>query len=161
MSEPMQEEIFPTDSKIQLVQADKGKRFLNYVIDAAAISVLQTILGNVFNFLDAASFTPFFHGYKIVFGIGLISTPLYYILAEHLFEGKTLGKLVTHTRTVSLSGARPTFNQILGRSFARIIPFEPFSYLGDQPNGWHDRLSETIVIDEQKSSLSSTDDEIV
>ncbi|MFN7120071.1 MAG: RDD family protein, partial [Saprospiraceae bacterium] len=85
----------------------------------------------------------------------------YYILAEYLSKGKTLGKLVTGTRAVTLTGETPTLNQIIGRSFARVIPFEPFSYLGDSPNGWHDQLSETIVIDEAKSNASQTNDEIV
>jgi hypothetical protein len=40
----------------------------------------------------------------------------------------------------------------LGRSAARSIPFEPFSFLGGQPTGWHDRLSETRVVRKARAS---------
>lgn len=164
MSDPISENTRPFDSKISLVEADKGKRLLNYIIDAAAISLVQTILVNTFGFLEKMPLGFIFQGYKIVFGVNLFFTPVYYILAEYFSEGKTLGKLVTGTRAVTVNGEKPTLNQIIARSFARIIPFEPFSYLGDQPNGWHDRLSQTIVIDEQLSdlsSISSAEDETV
>lgn len=161
MSNEIVDDIFQSEPKSTLVEADKGKRLVNYLIDAVAISILQTILSNVFNLLDSTIFSPFFYTYKVVITIGLLSTPLYYILSEYLFEGKTLGKLVTNTRVVTLDGGRPTFNQILGRSFARIIPFEPFSYLGDSNTGWHDQMSQTIVIDEQKSNIFSQNDELV
>jgi uncharacterized RDD family membrane protein YckC len=161
MSEPNTGDIFQSDSKMKLVEADKGKRFLNYLLDAAAISILQTILVNTFDFLTNLPLGSFFQGYKIIFGFNLMFTPVYYLLAEYLFDGKTLGKMVTNTRAVTVNGEKPTFTQLIGRSFARIIPFEPFSYLGDLPNGWHDRLSQTIVIDEQKSTLSNIDDETV
>lgn len=157
----MSNNLFQSDSTINLVEADKGKRLLNYIIDATAISLIQTILVNTFNFLENLPLGSFFYGYKVVFGFNLFFTPIYYILAEYLSNGKTLGKIVTGTRTVTLTGDKPTLNQIIGRSFARIIPFEPFSYLGDQPNGWHDRLSETLVIDEEKSMLPNSDDETV
>lgn len=159
MSEPITDDIFQSDSKIKLVEADKGKRFLNYLIDATAISIIQSILVNTFDFLQNLPFGSFFQGYKVIFGFNLLFTPIYYIVSEYLSNGKTLGKLLTQTRAVTLNGEKPTFNQILGRSFARVIPFEPFSYLGDQANGWHDRMSETMVIDEQKSDLQK--DELV
>jgi hypothetical protein len=41
-------------------------------------------------------------------------------------------------------GEKPTFSQIVGRSFARIVPFEVFSCLG--ATGWHDDWSKTYVI---------------
>lgn len=161
MSEPILDEVFKSDSKINLVEADKGKRLLNYIIDAAAISLIQTMLVNTFNLLENLPLGSFFQGYKVVFGFNLFFTPVYYFLAEYLFEGKTLGKLATNTRVVTLNGEKPTVNQLIGRSFARIIPFEPFSYLGDKLNGWHDQMSKTMVIDEQKSSLSQIDNETV
>lgn len=161
MSEPILDEIFQSDSKVNLVQADKGKRFLNYIIDAAAISAIQTVLVNTFDVLESISFGSFFQGYKVVFGFNLLFTPLYYFLTEYFLNGKTFGKFVTNTRVVTITGDKPTINQLIGRSFARIIPFEPFSYLGDSNIGWHDQMSETIVIDEQKSNTFSQNDELV
>ena len=52
----------------------------------------------------------------------------YYVILEASF-GWTIGKLVTGTRVVRFDGDKPHFPQILGRTFARFIPFEPFSVL--------------------------------
>jgi uncharacterized RDD family membrane protein YckC len=71
---------------------------------------------------------------------------IYYILMEHFF-GATIGKFITGTRVVNYSGGKPSFWQILGRSFARLIPFEPFSFFGKGGSGgWHDSLSKTSVV---------------
>lgn len=161
MSDLILDNLSQTEPKSILIEADKGKRLVNFLIDATVITFFQTILVNIFQTLAEHSFSPFFEGYRVIFGFNFLITPIYYILAEYLFKGKTVGKIITKTRVVTLNGERPTFNQIFGRSFARVIPFEPLSYLGDSPNGWHDRLSETIVIDEQKSDLSKIEDELV
>ena len=68
----------------------------------------------------------------------------YYILLEGT-TGRTVGKLVMGTKVVSASGGVPTFGQIVGRSFARLVPFEPFSFLRSN-SGWHDRWSGTRVV---------------
>ncbi|MCA9066572.1 MAG: RDD family protein, partial [Planctomycetaceae bacterium] len=71
---------------------------------------------------------------------------LYYVFMEAVFQ-RSLGKLVTGTMVVAADGSRPSFGKILGRSFARIIPFEAFSFLGSKtPTGWHDTLSGTRVV---------------
>jgi hypothetical protein len=49
-----------------------------------------------------------------------------------------------------LSGEPLTFGKVLGRTFARIVPFEMFSALGDRP--WHDGWTDTRVIKEKSSS---------
>lgn len=71
----------------------------------------------------------------------------YAIVSEALFQ-RTLGKMITGTCVVRADGTKPTFGQIVGRSFARFIPFEAFSFLGGKgfPVGWHDSLSGTRVI---------------
>ena len=82
------------------------------------------------------------------YGIGLGAMLLYYIVMEGL-SGFTVGKLVTGTRVVNEHGGRPRWGQIVGRSFARLIPFEPFSVLFSnrkERRGWHDSLSKTYVV---------------
>lgn len=79
---------------------------------------------------------------------------IYYSVIEGGLKGKTIGKYFTKTRVVNLDGSQPTFVTFIGRSFARIVPFEAFSFLGDKKTGWHDRWSETIVIDENLSENS-------
>lgn len=71
----------------------------------------------------------------------------YYTAFEAIF-GKTIGKMITNTKVVNEDGTKPTFGQIVGRSFARLIPFEAFSLLANHPRGWHDTLSRTMVVDD-------------
>ena len=77
---------------------------------------------------------------------GLVVALGYFAFTEALFQ-RTLAKFLTGTRVVRADGTRPSFAQILGRSFARFIPFEAFSFLfGSHPVGWHDSLSGTRVV---------------
>ncbi len=161
MEMPIFDETVSSGTSFTLAEANKGKRLLNYLIDAVAIGLLQTVFTNIFEGLAAINAPSFFEGYKAVFGFNLVTTPFYYILMEYSFNGKSIGKFVTNTRVVTLAGDKPTFNQLIGRSFARMIPFEPFSFLGDKPNGWHDRLSGTIVVDEKEAVLPVQEQELV
>jgi len=55
--------------------------------------------------------------------------------------------LLTGTRAVTLDNQRMDFSTTFIRSCSRAIPFEAFSFLGD--NGWHDSLSGTKVIEDK------------
>ena len=60
-----------------------------------------------------------------------------------------MGKLITGTRVVTENGGKPRWGQIVGRSFARFIPFEALSVLfwnDKERRGWHDSLSKTCVV---------------
>ncbi|MEM9934035.1 MAG: RDD family protein [Bacteroidota bacterium] len=71
----------------------------------------------------------------------------YYVLMEKLF-GKTLGKFFTGTKVISFDGTSPSWIQVIARSLLRMVLFgiEFFSFLKDRPIGWHDSITETIVI---------------
>lgn len=139
----------------ELRVASQGKRFLNMIIDSIVTQVLSAAAGVVIGIVYAA--TKMAGGENVgddsqimlqVVGyiVGLSVAVAYYGLMEGLFQ-VTLGKLLTGTRVVTASGGRPSFGQILGRSFARFIPFEAFSFLGGkEPVGWHDSLSGTRVV---------------
>ncbi len=73
----------------------------------------------------------------------LVLYPWYYIIFEYSMQSSP-GKLVLGRVVVNEYGEKPTFMQIVGRSYARIVPFEPFSCLGAV--GWHDTWSETYVL---------------
>lgn len=131
-------------------QASRGKRFLNMIIDT--ITFYGIVLGIGF----AAGFASVYYppaleifeglqGYLVVYGI----YGAYYITME-LTIGRTLGKILTNTRVFTQQDTPPTFGQILGRTAARLIPFEPFSFLGSTGSGWHDSLSKTKVVDTSK-----------
>jgi uncharacterized RDD family membrane protein YckC len=75
----------------------------------------------------------------------------YYVLLEATL-GWTVAKLITATRVVDEDGCRPAFLKVLGRSLARSVPFEPFSFLGRTGIGWHDRWSGTRVVSLRRRS---------
>jgi uncharacterized RDD family membrane protein YckC len=121
--------------------ATTGQRFANSLLDQTATILLSALIGGVLGYLRLVP--PGAGG----FGIGVAVSLGYYCALESV-SGRTLGKLVTGTRVVSEEGGEPSFAQVFGRSCARMIPFEAFSFLGDagRPVGWHDSLSATRVI---------------
>ena len=129
--------------------ASQGKRFLNYLLDQVILYIVNSGIGFVLGFAMAASSgpdavedVPMLIFYAIGIGVSLC----YFILFEAMF-GRSIGKMATGTRVVNEDGSPPSFGQVVGRTFARFIPFEPFSFLGgNKPVGWHDSLSKTRVI---------------
>jgi uncharacterized RDD family membrane protein YckC len=63
---------------------------------------------------------------------------------EHKFQ-KTVGKFITRTKVVNLNGEKPTLNDIMVRTFCRLIPFDRLSFFFAK-NGFHDGISNTRVI---------------
>ncbi|MEN9604685.1 MAG: hypothetical protein RJB39_370 [Candidatus Parcubacteria bacterium] len=126
-----------------LVPASWGKRLSNHLIDIVLILAIEG--GMIFG-------ATFIGDRKIALGVmilGVASYVLYYLILESMFQ-TTVGKLITGTKVVNKEGNNPSFLQILGRSFARYIPFEPFSFLMRKyPTGWHDLLSGTYVVDKK------------
>lgn len=128
----------------------RRKRFFNYLIDIMFYYMIMISIGIVWGGVllvtgstyDESSSESFI--WNIV-GIGGLLA--YYITFESMF-GKTIGKMVTNTKVVMMDGTKPTLQKIVFRSLARIIPFEAFSLLSPNPRGWHDTLSDTIVIDD-------------
>jgi uncharacterized RDD family membrane protein YckC len=129
----------PVEAALQLDDASMGARFLNLIIDQIARIALTFVAGMVVGLtgtrLEGLEAT--------LLSLGIIIG--YYIVLEGL-TGRTVGKLLTGTRVVTRTGGTPSFGQIVGRTFARFIPFEPFSFLGSSVQGWHDRMSGTRVV---------------
>ena len=60
--------------------------------------------------------------------------------------GQTVGKMITKTKVVNIEGGKPTTQQMLVRTFSRIIPLEPVLLIGGK---WlHDSLSKTRVVNQ-------------
>ena len=115
-----------------LVDARPRIRFTNYVVDLAFCAMIVGLLGDE-TYLGS-----------------LVVTFVYYVFFESLFR-RTPGKRLTRTRVITLAGGRPSFVTVLKRSFVRLIPFEPLSYLGSG-RGWHDRWSGTRVVHDPEDS---------
>jgi uncharacterized RDD family membrane protein YckC len=117
------------------IDAGLGVRFANLMLDSVCRVFLMFV-------------------YIWAFGENLWVTifiaPAYYLVFEALFA-RTPAKWITRTRVIGPDGTRPTFLQILGRSLARFVPFEPFSFFGNN-RGWHDRWSNTRVVRTDRSA---------
>ncbi|OAV44813.1 RDD family protein [Lewinella sp. 4G2] len=140
--------------------ASRGKRFLNYLIDYAGYTVLGLVIGVILGaiypeILDTALFDE--NNQITDYLLGALLIIIYYPLTEGLLEGKSLGKMITKTRTVKRDGNPVSMEDIMIRTISRIVPFDPLSFLGKEPIiGWHDKWSKTIVIDESDKSRGTS-----
>jgi uncharacterized RDD family membrane protein YckC len=131
--ETTQEHLF-ADQEYQNVQASKGKRFANYLIDLVGFYILVFIAGMVMALLSP-SIVEVLNEEGSDFDImanlvSLLIFLLYMFGMEALFNGKTLGKMMTGTRAVNEDGSNITFTTAILRGLCRLVPFEPFSALG-------------------------------
>ncbi|NVN97369.1 RDD family protein [Candidatus Nomurabacteria bacterium] len=134
------------------------KRLANFLLDRvlggiASCFIIVTIWG-IISLLSSSGIVSRDNGFivalqyiiPVLITISLMINPFYYLFFEGIW-GRTLGKWITKTKVVDREGNKPKFTQILGRSFARWIPFEYFSFiLNNNPVGWHDSLSKTLVV---------------
>ncbi len=119
-----------------------------YGVASAGLRFANDILDRVFSLIFAFLFALLLYGITrndgitgFSYFIGIIG---YYLVMEGIWQ-RTIAKFITKTKVVMKDGSKPDFAHILGRSFARLIPFEAFSFLFT-PVGWHDSLSGTLVV---------------
>ena len=124
--------------------ASSGLRFFNYLISLVACFILNFfIFRAIYRFAPSlgdqlSAFLP-----QILWGY--LITVLYHFLNE-LCGGRGISKLITGTRAEMEDGSPLKIRSALTRSLCRIIPFEPFSFLGRGTGGWHDSLTGTRVV---------------
>jgi uncharacterized RDD family membrane protein YckC len=131
----------------------RRKRFFNMLLDGVVLYIFFAIISTIWTSTlissgdisnPAAILNTAIYMYAAVYAVYFG----YYIFFEYKF-GKTIGKMATNTKVVRKDGTKPTLTNIIGRNFARLIPFEPLSLLFSHlPVGWHDSLSGTIVVDD-------------
>ena len=127
--------------------ASKGKRVLNYFIDKAVLIGLGTLVGMMLGLLlEEAELIDLADQGFFKYGLGYAITFTYFLFMEAAC-GRSIGKLVTGTKVLADNYQSPTFGQIFGRTFCRLVPFEPLSILGSTPKMWHDDWSNTITVD--------------
>ena len=130
------------------------KRFLTFVIDRAVLYGIFFFWG----LIAGATGLGLDLLYEIAYNrfLDILVTVVVYVAYCGILEyasGKTIGKILVGTRVVKEDGSKPDLVTIIKRSLCRIIPFDAFSFLSNNPRGWHDSFSDTIVVDE--SSLHS------
>jgi uncharacterized RDD family membrane protein YckC len=121
-----------------LQDASLGTRFANLMLDSIGRMVFMFVLITPFSMLEM----------EAAAGIAVLVALVGYHFFFEATLGRTPAKFLTGTRVVSASGARASTGQILGRTLARFVPFEPLSFLfgGNPPSGWHDKWSNTRVV---------------
>lgn len=133
--------------------ATQGKRFINMFVDHIILQASSFVIGVVLAAASVALQGPEATSAVedesfnwLAFLIALLVSYAYFVITESLFQ-RTLAKFLTGTMVVTEDGGKPSFAQILGRSLARFVPFEPLSFLGSKnPVGWHDSWSGTLVV---------------
>ncbi len=152
----MEQESLLTDVEFNPVLASTGKRFLNYIIDVIIFYVLTLLIGMIFALqLYKLTLNESVAERRLSFQlIAFILYFLYFFLCETIFKGRTIGKFVTGTRVIMQDGVQPDVKTYLLRALSRLVPFEPFSALGNPPHPWHDKWTNTYVIDIKKTALN-------
>lgn len=124
-----------------------GARFGHYLIDFILLYAINFGISMILAIVSPETLNtmPTIVSYIISY---LILVAYYFILESTI--QRTVGKFVTDSVVIDEYGNKPSNAAILGRSFARIIPFEAFSCLGER--GWHDTLSNTYVVTKQEEA---------
>ncbi len=130
------DEAQPLHVPITEALASRGRRFANLLLDQVFAYLAGILLGIAAVMLGAEKTLQSIPDFLL----GIFIMLVYFIPQESLF-GRTLAKFITGTRVVRPDGTSPSLGQVVGRTFARLIPFEAFSFLGHPAVGWHDSLS--------------------
>lgn len=134
------------DLDVTLVLASRKQRFFTLVLDSLlrAIIFFFLALGLVLIFPE---FGERLERMSKVdeWMVEVVSLLIFYCLFEGVWQ-RSPAKWLLGLKVVNLEGGKPGWGQIIGRTFARLVPFEPLSFFGKRPFGWHDKWSDTRVI---------------
>ncbi|SEW43729.1 RDD family protein [Chitinophaga arvensicola] len=152
-SQTIQESIFADEANLEM--ASRGQRFANYLIDLFTFYVVAIILFGAYFVLFPGSYSESASpGASYVQNlVSLVLYGLYMGTIEAVFKGKTLGKMITGTKAVNEDGSEITAGTAFLRGLSRAVPFSVFSALGAWCHPWHDRWTNTYVIDVKKSHI--------
>jgi uncharacterized RDD family membrane protein YckC len=134
-------------------RASSGKRFANYIIDTIVFYIVAFGLGVVIGFLNPGLLVEVDDlSLRLVL---LLFYGIVMFMTEAMSNGRSIGKLITGTRAVNNDGSDMSFQKAFVRNIVRAIPFNALSALGTPSTPWHDRWSDTMVIDEKKMALQT------
>lgn len=131
------------------------KRLGNYIIDLIGFYILVFLLAIFLVFAFPGALNDFINndsGLPILENIFyLLLYALYMGVQETIFKGRSLGKFITGSRAVNLDGTPITGKTAFLRGLCRAVPFDGFSALGTPSNPWHDKWTNSMVVDNVKS----------
>ncbi len=130
------------DAAAPLEIAGKGRRFCTWLLDYVGFLALSMIVGVVMAIVFGPGNVHYLDGgWSYLFGFVIMTG--YYLFFEGLW-GRTPAKMLLGTVVTDLHGRQPPFSHIVGRTFARFVPFEGLTFFGER--GFHGRVSKTLVI---------------
>lgn len=139
------------ETELDARTAGMGKRFLIYLLDSVFIGVVFFIVlfvvGIIIALIDSSLIESMAQNQVLIYSIYFAVLILYYAIFEAT-TGKTIAKYVTKTKVVSNSGLKPTLKSIIIRTLCRFIPLDAISFLLNDGVGWHDTISNTVVVNE-------------
>lgn len=130
------------------------KRLGNFIVDLIGFYILITLIA-----IFLAIYLPSFLAGLVNDGSGIaLSSNLFslfiYVLymgtLETIFKGRSFGKFITGTRAVNVDGTLISGKTAFLRGLIRAIPFEVFSALGSPSTPWHDKWTDTMVVNNVK-----------
>jgi uncharacterized RDD family membrane protein YckC len=155
---PPATDLFSDEETVQYEYASTGQRFLNFLVDnllmrfalswATTYLVSYILVHLFFDFYVRMVAEQGFRFYFVVYLIAIFNYVIYYTFCEKVFNGYTLGKLITGTRAIQEDGSDLTIGKAFLRSFSRMVPFEAFSGFSGHP--WHDTWTHTMVVKARK-----------
>lgn len=125
------------------------RRFLSFYIDLFFITLIYyPALYLYTKFALGENALIEFPNLELALLFGTIGFLIYYLIFEGLLE-TTIGKKITGLKLTGLANLpiRQKLLQVLLRTLARLIPFEPISlfFTGEGKIMWHDRISKIKV----------------
>jgi len=154
----MQQTNFDEEIDLNYCRAGSGKRLANYIIDLIAFYVMIFFIAILIELAFPLSISENEIDSVVDRILAMVLYAIVMFVIEAAFQGKSLGKLITGTRAVNINGEAPTFTQLLQRNFLRAVPFNALSALGSPCVPWHDRWSDTYVVDEKVLELQKRKD---
>lgn len=143
-------DVFETVLNIDERRVSRWLRFFNYCIDMLGFYAIVFGLSMFLAFIESplleyviSENTGTELMMRLVYALLLA---LYYGASESIFNGKSLGKLITGTRVIHVDGSAISAATAFKRGFARIVPFEVFSAFSSPCCPWHDAWTDTAVV---------------
>lgn len=133
------------------VHASRGRRFGHFLIDLVLMSTVGSFVG-AFDKVEQYDVQSYGYSWEANWKFYILYVA-YYFVCEAFLKGQTIGKMATKTRVLNLDGSEPEPKTILLRAISRLVPFSGISIFWGSHGGWWDRWTNTMVIDEKKSSL--------
>jgi uncharacterized RDD family membrane protein YckC len=148
-----QESIFTDETSLEM--AGHGRRLANYVIDLISfyIALIAVTIPITIAYPDLLDYADSPGGNLLDRLLAMLAYGIYMGVVEAVFKGKSLGKLITGTRAVNEDGTEISGKTAFLRGLSRAVPFNAFSAFGSWCHPWHDRWTDTYVVDVKKSIL--------